>query len=247
MRKMDSVRFELDALSKPMVDALHDLNTVCIEAELISVADGSAVFLSPDSMAAALRKDQPPLVFHSNRSLDIQDLIHSQIIEAGGKEHLLNARNAIAPTIEECLSVISDHMKARDGEPYRVCYIYADLGLIRYCSVSTAWYDDLVNLLTHFIAEHESRFEGLAANEATKLDALFKELATEIANDERFLQAKGLRKKGLLVEAVWGDKIPRDAQSRVTRLVQGEEAQEWNFAHVVRQANDIVDKRKLLE
>ena len=230
-----------------MVDALLELNTVCVEAELISIAEGSAVFLSPDSMAAALRIDQPPLVFHSSRSLDVQDLIHSQIIEAGGKEHLLNARNAIAPTIEECLSLISDHMKARDGEPYIESYIYAGLGLARYCSVSTAWYDDLVNLLTHFIAEHESRFEESAADEATKLDAFFKELATEIANDERFVQARGLRKKGLVVEAVWGDKIPLDAQSRVARLAQGEEAQDWNFAHLVRQANDIVDKRKLLK
>ena len=247
MRKMDSVIFELDAFTKPVVDALHELNTVCVEAELISIANSSVVFLSPDSMAAALRTDQPSLVFHSNRRLDIQELIHSEIINAGGREHLLNVRNATAPTIEECLSVIPDYIKARIGEPYRVSYTYADLGLTRYCPVSTGWYDDLVDLLTHFIAEHESRFEKLAAEEVTKLDALFKELITEVANDERFVQARGLRKKGLLVEAVWGDKIPRDTQSRVARLTQGEEAQDWNFAHVVRQANDIVDKRKLLE
>lgn len=247
MRTMDSVFFELDALTKPVMDALCELKTVCVEAELISIADCGVVFLSPDSMATAVRIDQPLLVFHSSRSLDIQELIRSEIIDAGGREHLLNARNAIAPTIEECLSIIPDHLKARDGEPYRVSYTYADLGLTRYCPVSAAWYDDLVNLLTHFIAEHESRFEELAAGEAIKLDAFFKELATEIANDERFVQARGLRKKGLLVEAVWGKKIPRDVQSRVARLAQGEEAQDWNFAHVVRQANDIVDKSKMLE
>lgn len=247
MRKMDSVIFELDALTKPVVDALHELKTVCVEAESIRVADCSVVFLTPGSIAQAVRIDQPSIIFHTSMSLDIHELIYSEIIEAGGREYLLNDRNAIAPTFQECLSVIPFHMKARNGEPYRVSYTYANLGLTRYWPVTIVWFDDLNNLLPHFIAEHKSRFEELAADEATNLDAFFKKLATEIANDERFVQAKGLRKKGLLVEAVWGEKIPRDVQSLVARLAQGEEAQDWSFTHLVRQANDIVDKRKLLD
>jgi hypothetical protein len=247
MLKMDSVSFELGALIKPVVDAIHDIKPVCVEAKLISVTDGSVVFLSPDSMAMALRADEPSLVFFSSRALDVHELIRSEILEAGGRETLLNSRNVIAPTIKECLSMIPDHMKARDGEQYRVSYAYAGQGLTRYCPVNTDWYDDLVNLLAEFIVGHENRFEELAANEAAKLDTLFKELAIEIANDERFVQARGLRKKGLLVEAVWGERIPRDAQSRLMRLAQGEAPQDWNFAHVVRQANDIVDQRQMLE
>lgn len=247
MLKMDSVAFELGTLIKPLVDAIHDVKPVCVEAELISVADGSVVFLSSDSMATALRADQPSLVFRSSRVLDVHELIRSEILEAGGRETSLNSRNCTAPTIEECVSMIPDHMKARDGELYRVIYAYAGQGLTRYCSVNTGWYDDLVDMLVEFITGHENRFEELAANEAAKLDALFKELATEIANDERFVQARGLRKKGLLVEAVWGERIPRDAQSRLMRLAQGEDPQDWNFAHVVRQANDIVDQRQMLE
>lgn len=244
MLNMDS---ELDTLVKPVVDAIHDVKPVCVEAELISVADGSVVFLSPDSMARALRADQPSLVFRSSRALDVHELIRSEILEAGGRETLLNSRNVTAPTIAECFSMIPDHMKARDGKQYRVTYAYAGQGLTRYCAVNTDWYDHLINLLVEFIAGHENRFEELAANEAVKLDALFKELAIEIANDGRFVQARGLRKKGLLVEAVWGDRIPRDAQSRLMRLAQGEDLQDWNFVHVVRQANDIVDQRQMLE
>ena len=244
MLNMDS---ELDTLVKPVVDAIHDVKPVCVEAELISVADGSVVFLSPDWMATALRADQPSLVFRSSRALDVHELIRSEILEAGGRETLLSSRNVTAPTIGECFSMIPDHMKARDGKQYRVSYAYAGQGLTRYCVVNTDWYDDLINLLVEFIDGHENRFEELAANEAVKLDALFKELAIEIANDGRFVQARGLRKKGLLVEAVWGDRIPRDAQSRLMRLAQGEDLQDWNFVHVVRQANDIVDQRQMLE
>lgn len=247
MLKVNSVTFEFGISAKPVVDAIHDVKPVCVEAELISVADGSVVFLSPDSMATALRADQPSLVFRSSRALDVHELIRSEILEAGGRETLLNSRNVTAPTIEECFSMIPDHMKAWDGKQYRVTYAYADQGLTRYCAVNTDWYDDLVNLLIEFIAGHENRFEELAANEAAKLDALFKELAIEIANDERFVHARGLRKKGLLVEAVWGGRIPRDAQSRLMRLAQGENPQDWNFAHVVRQANDILDQRQMLE
>lgn len=247
MLKMDSVTFELGTLVKPVVDAIHDVKPVCVEAELISVADGSVVFLSPDSMATALRADQPSLVFRSSRALDVHELIRSEILEAGGRETLLNSRNVTAPTIGECFSMIPDQMKALDGKQYRVSFAYAGQGLTRYCAVNTDWYDDLVNLLVEFIAGHENRFDELAANEAAKLDALFKELVIEIANDERFVQTRGLRKKGLLVEAVWGDRIPRDAQSRLMRLAQGEDPQDWNFAHVVRQANDIVDQRQMLE
>lgn len=244
---MDSVTFELGTSLKPVLDAIYDLRPTCIEAELISVADGSFVFLSPDSMAAALRADQPSLVFRTSRSLDFHELIRSKILEAGGRETLLNSQNVIAPTIEECFSIIPDSMKELDGTQYRVSYAYAVQGLTRYCTVNTDWCDDLVNRLIDFIAGHENRFAEQAANEAVKLDALFKTLAIEIANDERFVQARGLRKKGLLVEAVWGDRIPRDTQSRLTRLAQGEDPQDWNFAHVVRQANDIVDQRKMLE
>lgn len=244
MLKMDS---ELCTLVKPVMDAIHDVKPVCVEAQLISVVHGSVVFLSPDSMAMALRADQPSLVFRSSGALDVHELIRSEILEAGGRETLLNSRNVTAPTIKECFSMIPDHMKALDGKQYRVSYAYASQSLTRYCAVNTDWYDDLVNLLVKFIAGHENRFEELAANEAVKLNVLFKALAIEIANDGRFVQAKGLRKKGLLVEAVWGDRIPRDAQSRLTRLAQGEELQDWNFAHVVRQANDIVDQRLMLE
>lgn len=247
MLGMESVPFQLGTLTKPVVEAINDLTLVCLEAELISVADGCVVFLSPDSMAAALRADQPSLIFHSGRTLDVHELICSEILEAGGREALFSTRNIHAPTIEDCYSIIPRHMKECDGKQYRVSYAYAGQGLTRYCAVNVDWYDDLVNLLVEFIRGHANRIEELEANEAARLDALFKELATEIANDERFVLARGLRKKGLLVKVVWGSRIPPDVQSRRMRLAQGEDPQDWNFAHVVRQANDILDQRQMLE
>ncbi|QVL21432.1 hypothetical protein KH389_12975 [Pseudomonas qingdaonensis] len=160
---------------------------------------------------------------------------------------MLERQNALAPTIAECLEALPKEFKGREGQVHRLRYTYASQGLTRFCAFNADWYDDLVDFLVDFIERHEDRYQIIAAAENAKLESLFKTLAAEIASDERFIKTRGLRKRGLLVESVWGSRIPKDDLSRLSKLAQGETPQDWNFVHVVRQASDIVEMRQLTQ
>ncbi|SFI70477.1 hypothetical protein SAMN05216206_2789 [Pseudomonas guineae] len=236
----------IESATRPVAIAISAINARCLDAELISFSDGCRVYLDPEAMAVALSVDRPSIVFRNMEKFDPDELIRAEIISAGGRAASINRRNMVAPTAAECLKVIQSTDMVRAGQPYRVIYAYSKEGLTRACVVYAEWHAALVVLLEDFIEGHEERFEARSAREAADLVAFFRLLAEEIASDDRFALTRGLRKKGLLVEAVWGDRIPSDPQQRVTRLTPGEELQDWNFVHVVRQANDIVDQRQML-
>lgn len=238
---------DVEASAQPVAIMIDDINAKCVDAKYIHFSDGCAVHLDPEAMAIALSVDGPSMVFRSLTTFDLDDLVRSEILSAGGRASSLNRRNMVAPTVAECLEVIPPADQIRAGQTYRMIYAYSKEGLTRVCVVYAEWYLDLVTLIEEFIEGHEERFETSTASEAAQLAVFFKQLAEEIANDDRFVQTRGLRKKGLLVKAVWGERIPPDPQRRLTRLAQGEEIQDWNFVHVVRQANDIVDQRQMME
>lgn len=206
---------ELSSLVQPVLNAIGSMNSVFVDADLISVDGNSALYLSPESMAIAIRVAIPPITFRSSQVLDIIYLIESENLEAEGRDELFHIRNNIAPTVEKCESIVSEHLKARNGDMCRVTHTYANQGLIRHCAINAPWYSELLEILVEFIAGYENRLEQSEINEATKLDALFNALALEIADDERFIHARGLRKKELLVGVVWGDRVPLDYQARL--------------------------------
>ncbi len=238
---------DVETSAQPVATMIDDINAKCVDAELIHFSDGCAVYLDPEAMATALSVDRPSVVFRNLETFDLDVLVRSEILSAGGRASSLNRRNMVTPTVAECLEVIPPADQIRAGQPYRMIYAYAKEGLTRVCVVYAEWHLDLVTLIEDFIEGHEERFETSTASEAAQLAAFFEQLAEEIANDERFVRARGLRKKGLLVKAVWGERIPPDPQMRLTRLAQGEEVQDWNFVHLVRQANDIVDQRQMTQ
>lgn len=237
----------LGQIAKPLLASVTAAGATLIEAELISVTEGCFVLLDTPAMAAAISADRPCLIFYSQQRFDARSTIGHQILDSGGREHLFDRQNALAPTIAECLEVLPEEFKAREGQVHRLKYAYSSQGLTRYCALDADWYDALVDIIVDFIEGHEERFTSKAATENAKLEALFTTLATEIANDERFIKTRGLRKRGLLVATVWGSRIPKDDQSRLSRLAQGEDPQDWNFVHVVRQASDIVEARQLTQ
>lgn len=238
---------DLEQLAKPLLDSAGSVGVAMIEAELVSFSEGCFVLLDPAAMAAAISLDRPALIFYSQHHFDARTTISIEIINAGGRETSLNRKNALMPTINECLEVLPEAFKSREGFVHRLRYAYSAHGLARLCVLDGDWYDELTDYLGEFIEGHQDRFEAQVAADAAKLESVFEALAIEIADDERFVKARGLRKKGLLVESVWGDRIPKDEQSRVTRLAQGEDPQDWNFVHLVRQASDIVEKRQFTQ
>lgn len=247
MSNNDVLPDELGRVAKLLLDTARTAGATLIEAELVSVTDGCFVMLDTPAMAAAISADRPSLIFYSQQFLDAREVIGNQILVSGGRESLFDCQNALAPTIAECLEVLPEDVKAREGQLHRLRYAYSSQGLTRFCALSADWYDVMVDLLVDFIEGHEERYERKAAAEIAKLESLFRTLAAEIASDERFIKARGLRKRGLLVESVWGSRIPKDEQFRIARLAQGEDPQDWNFVHVVRQASDIVEKRQLTQ
>lgn len=225
---------------------IGNINAKCIDAELINVSDGCIVSLSKEAMAIALDIDRPSIVFRNTRTFDLEELIRSEILSAGGRASSINRRNMVTPTMEECIEIVPLTDRQRSGQPYRTIYAYAKEGLTRACIIYAEWHENIVDLVEVFIEGHEERFQKNMAKESAKPSVLFEQLIKEIANDDRFVRLRGLRKKGLLVQAIWGERIPLDPQNRVTRLAQGDDLQDWNFVHVVRQANDIVDQKQMM-
>ena len=67
---------------------------------------------------------------------------------------------------------------------------------------------------------------------------LITQLIDEIAARDDFQAAKGLPRRALLVQALYGDKIPKHPKGLMTRLKQHLDEMDVNFAHVLKAADE---------
>ncbi len=235
----------------------NDMSVDEVRAELLKCCEGSAaaliegtpinldkapsILLEFAQFFAAIAAEKPAAVFSWQSVFNVDEWLESELEAAGWDEDKVGDEDGYWPSLQQAKAHLEPQLTALEtysGTSYFLTALYTADGMARRMTYQAPWHTCLGDLVEDML---EGRMEAVRLAHS-RVDASNMELITqlidEIAARDDFQAAKGLPRRALLVQALYGDKIPKHPKGLMTRLKQHLDEMDVNFAHVLKAADE---------
>ena len=231
---VDEVRAELLKCCEGNASAL-------IEGTPINLDKAPSILLDSAQFFAAITAEKPAAVFSWQSVFNVDEWLESELEAAGWDEDKVGDEDGYWPSLQQAKVHLKPQLAVVEkysGAPYFLTALYTADGMARRMTYQASWHTDLTDLVEDML---EGRLAAVRLAHS-RIDAsnmeLIAQLIDEIAVRDDFQAAKGLPKRALLVQALYGDKIPKHPKGLMTRLKQHLDEMDVNFAHVLKAADE---------
>lgn len=231
---VDEVRAELLKCCEGNASAL-------IEGTPINLDKAPSILLDSAQFFAAITAEKPAAVFSWQSVFNVDEWLESELEAAGWDEDKVGDEDGYWPSLQQAKVHLKPQLAVVEkysGAPYFLTALYTADGMARRMTYQASWHTDLTDLVEDML---EGRLAAVRLAHS-RIDAsnmeLIAQLIDEIAARDDFQAAKGLPKRALLVQALYGDKIPKHPKGLMTRLKQHLDEMDVNFAHVLKAADE---------
>lgn len=230
----------MELIKKELREYCEQHNSVLIEADFTS-GDVPRIWLELDAFKLAVKAEQPRAVYYYENIFDIDDFIESEMQQLGWKPGFEDHPGTIWLGPDQVKVALIEHLKQFEQyaeTAYQLVAVFPTNGV--FCTISSRapWATEIEQMIDSLI---ESRKDDVAATMkiSESEDAqLLQSIVVELAANEMFAKTRGLNKRLLLAIKLFGDKIPKHPDSRVTKLAHNGDYCDANLAMVVKAADE---------
>lgn len=241
MQMMKPAPISADAVKADLLAHCEEIAAVAIEGLSIDLGKGAVVRLGLNDFFAASAAEKPRAIFWYENVFDVEDWIEDELREAGWDEDKVGDEDAYWPSLDQAHKYLCPRLETvreYSGSPYFVMALYTTDGVCRVTSFLAAWYSGLSTAIEEMLEERMEAARLEHSRGDTKNKALLNQLIDEIAARDDFRAAKGLPKRALLIQTLYGDKIPKHPKGLTTRLKQHLDDMDVNMAYVLKAADE---------
>lgn len=231
----------MDEVRTALVKHCEGNTAALIEGTPVNLDKAPIILLDFTQFFAALAAEKPAAVFLWQSIFNVDQWLESELEAAGWDENKVHDEDGYWPSLQQAKAHLEPQLimaEKYSGIPYFLTALYTADGIARRMTYQAPWYEDIAGLVEGML---EGRMEAVRLAHS-RIDASNMELITqlidEIAARDDFQAAKGLPKRALLVQALYGDKIPKHPKGLMTRLKQHLDDMDVNFAHVLKAADE---------
>lgn len=231
----------VDEVKTALVKHCEGNTAALIEGTPINLDKAPIILLDFTQFFAAIAAEKPAAVFSWQSVFNVDEWLESELEAAGWDEDKVGDEDGYWPSLQQAKAHLEPQLTVVEkysGIPYFLTALYTADGMARRMTYQAPWYADVTDLVEDML---EGRMEAVQLAHS-RIDASNMELITqlidEIAARDDFQAAKGLPKRALLVQAFYGDKIPKHPKGLKTRLKQHLDLMDVNFAHVLKAADE---------
>ena len=231
----------VDEVKAKLLQCCEENKAILIEGTVINLDKAPIILLECAQFFEAVVAEIPTAVFYSQSVFEVTDWLESELEAAGWDEENVGSEDGYWPSLQQAMDHLEPQitvMEKHAGEPYFLGALYTVEGVVRRMTVVASWYSDLPDLVGDMLEERMQSVRLVRSRADTSNMELINQLIDEIASRKDFQAANGLPKKALLIQALYGDKIPKHPKGLTTRLKQHLDDMDVNFAHVLKAADE---------
>lgn len=231
----------VDEVNAELVKCCEANTAALIEGTPINLDKAPSIVLDYAQFFAAIAAEKPAAVFSWQSIFNVDEWLVSELEAAGWDEEKVGDEDGYWPSLQQAKEHLKSQLTAMErysGTSHFITALYTADGMARRMTYQAPWHAALDDLVEDML---EGRMNAVRLAHS-RVDAsnmkLIAQLIEEIAAREDFQAAKGLPRRALVVQALYGDKIPKHPKGLTIRLKQHLDEMDVNFAHVLKAADE---------